>query len=172
MSAQMDRIFGQYGVPLDGAADVHRPPESPTVWTVGELADRPSADEEYIVGEGVLTRGGKLLIYAKSGAGKTTLVDHLGGALATGRPFLGRYAIDRPRRVLLVQGELSVPEMASHAQQLIGAGFGTDNLSTRAAAWWSINLWSARPARRRARCLASVGGGHAGPTHQHLRWPD
>ncbi len=128
MSAQMDRIFGQYGVPLDGAADVHRPPESPTVWTVGELADRPSADEEYIVGEGVLTRGGKLLIYAKSGAGKTTLVDHLGGALATGRPFLGRYAIDRPRRVLVVQGELSVPEMASHAQQLIGAGFGTDNL--------------------------------------------
>jgi AAA domain len=100
----------------------------PTVYTVGALAALPSADELYIIGDGILTVGGKLLLYAKSGAGKTTLLDFLAGPLSTGRPFLGRYPVDRPLRVLVVQGELSLPEMASHAQQLVGAGFDSDNL--------------------------------------------
>lgn len=100
----------------------------PAVWTVGELAELPSAEEEYIVADGILTRGGKLLLYAKSGAGKTTLLDFLAGPLSTGRPFLGRYAIDRPRRVLVIQGELSIPEMSSHAQQLVAAGFDDGRL--------------------------------------------
>ncbi len=102
--------------------------EPPIVWTVGDLAALPSAEEEYIIAEGILTRGGKLLIYAKSGAGKTTLLDFLAGPLSTGRPFLGRYAIDRERRVLVIQGELSIPEMSSHAQQLVAAGFTDDRL--------------------------------------------
>jgi len=100
----------------------------PRVWTVCELAALPSADEEYVIANGILTRGGKMLVYAKSGAGKTTLLDFLAGPLATGKPFLGRFEIDRPRRVLVVQGELSIAEMASHAQQLVGAGFDSDNL--------------------------------------------
>ncbi len=104
------------------------PTTAPTVWTVGQLAELPSAEEEYIVADGILTRGGKLLVYARSGAGKTTLLDFLAGPLATGRPFLGRYTIDRPRRVLIVQGELSIPEMSSHAQQLVAAGFDDDRL--------------------------------------------
>jgi len=100
----------------------------PSVWTVGDLAVLPSAEEDGIVADGILPRGGKALIYAKSGAGKTTLLDFLAGPLATGQPFLGRYAVDRPRRVLVCQGELSIPEMASHAQQLVASGFDSDNL--------------------------------------------
>lgn len=100
----------------------------PSIYTVRELAALPSADEEYIVGDGVLTRGGKLLIVAKSGHGKTTLLHDLAGCLAMGRPWLGRYAIDRPRRVMVVQGELSLPEMASHAQQLMAAGYDAEGL--------------------------------------------
>jgi hypothetical protein len=103
-------------------------PGRPTVWTVRELAEHPSAEEEAIIGDGILTIGGKILIYAKSGAGKTTLLDYVAGPLSTGRPFLGRYSIDRPRRVLVIQGELSVAEMASHAQQLVASGFDSDNL--------------------------------------------
>lgn len=100
----------------------------PTVYTVGNLAELPSADEQYIIGDGILTVGGKLLIYAKSGAGKTTLLDFLAGPLSTGAPFLGRYPVERALRVLVVQGELSLPEMSSHAQQLVGAGFDSDAL--------------------------------------------
>ncbi len=103
-------------------------PDPPLVWTVGALAELPSAEEEYIIADGILTRGGKLLLYAKSGAGKTTLLDFLAGPLATGRPCLDRFPVDRPRRVLVIQGELSQPEMASHAQQLVAAGFGDDRL--------------------------------------------
>lgn len=124
---------------LDAGHDAHElrailadapiePTGLPTVYTVGDLAALPSADEEYVIGGGILTRGGKLLLYGKAGAGKTTLLDFLAGPLATGRPFLGRYAIDRPYRVLVVQGELSLSEMASHAQALVSAGFDDGRL--------------------------------------------
>jgi hypothetical protein len=109
-------------------APLAEPSTAPAVWTVRQLAEMPSAEEEYIVADGILTRGGKMLVYARSGAGKTTLLDFLAGPLATGRPFLGRFGVDRPRRVLIVQGELSIPEMSSHAQQLVAAGFGDDRL--------------------------------------------
>ena len=100
----------------------------PLTYTVAELAAFESADEAYIVGEGILTKGGKLLIHGSSGVGKTTLAHDLAGCLATGRQWLGRYAIDEPHDVLCVQGELSLPEMASHAQQLVSAGYDVDGL--------------------------------------------
>ncbi len=86
----------------------------------------PSASEEYIVDGGVLTRGGKLLLYASPGVGKTTILDYLGASIASGRPFLGRFAVDRPRRVLFVQGELAMPELASHGQGLLESFGETD----------------------------------------------
>ena len=98
------------------------------VWTVRELADMPSAEDEYLVSGGILTRGGKLMLYAGSGAGKTTMLDFLVGPLATGKPFLGKYAVDKPHRVLVIQGELSQSEMSSHAQALVSCGYESDNL--------------------------------------------
>jgi hypothetical protein len=98
------------------------------IYTVSSLAELPSADEQSIVGEGILTRGGKLLIHGASGVGKTTLAHDLGGCLSVGRPWVGRFAVDAPRRVLCVQGELSLPEMSSHAQQLLGAGYDAPGL--------------------------------------------
>ena len=98
------------------------------VWTVRELADMPSAEDEFLVSQGILTRGGKLLLYAGSGAGKTTMLDFLAGPLATGKPFLGKYAVDKPHRVLVIQGELSQSEMSSHAQALVSCGYESDNL--------------------------------------------
>jgi hypothetical protein len=69
-----------------------------------------------------------MLLYAGSGAGKTTLLDFIVGPLSTGKPFLGKYAVNEPRRTLVIQGELSQPEMTSHAQMLVAAGFDSDNL--------------------------------------------
>jgi hypothetical protein len=102
--------------------------EPPTIYSVADLAALPSSDEEAIVGEGILTKGGKLLLHGRSGIGKTTLAHDLGACMAMGRPWLERFAVDRPRRVLCVQGELSLPEMASHAQQLLGSGCEGDGL--------------------------------------------
>jgi len=87
--------------------------------TLAETANMASAAEEYVVGQGVLTKGGKLLVYAAPGVGKTTMLDHLAASLASGSPFLGRFAVDRPRRVLFVQGELAPPELATHGHQLL-----------------------------------------------------
>ena len=98
------------------------------LYTVSELASLPSAAEEYIVADGIMTRGSKLLIYGSAGYGKTTLLHDLVGALVTERPWLGQYAIDRPRTVLVIQGELSLPEMSSHARALVEAGVDTDRL--------------------------------------------
>jgi predicted ATP-dependent serine protease len=88
-------------------------------FTLAETANLTSAAEDYMIGGGILTRGGKLLLYASSGLGKTTLMDHLTASLAAGTPFLGRFAVDRPYRVMFVQGELSEPELASHGQALL-----------------------------------------------------
>ena len=110
-----------------GDADVTEHVEVET-WDVQTLADMPGAEDEFIISSGILTKGGKLLLYAGSGAGKTTLLDFIAGPLATGRSFLGKYAIDRPRKVLIIQGELSRAEMSSHAQQLVAAGYNSPNL--------------------------------------------
>ncbi len=112
-----------------GPRPAQAPPRAlPAAWTVRQLAEMESADEQSIIADGILTRGGKLLVYARSGVGKTTFLDFIAGPLAAGTPFLGQYAVDRPRRVLVVQGELSQAEMASHAQVLVGAGYDSDNL--------------------------------------------
>jgi len=88
-------------------------------YTLEETRNMASAAEEYIVDGGVLTKGGKLLLYAGAGVGKTTFLDYLGASIASGQPFLGRFAVDRARRVLFVQGELARAELASHGQQLL-----------------------------------------------------
>ncbi len=98
----------------------------PGFYTLVETANMASAAEEYIVDQGVLTKGGKLLLYAAPGVGKTTMLDHLGACIASGSPFLGRFAVDQPRQVLFVQGELAAPELASHGQQLLDRFRGTE----------------------------------------------
>jgi energy-coupling factor transporter ATP-binding protein EcfA2 len=112
-------VDGSYGtVSLDeanGSADLWRR----RIFRLRETINLTSAAEDYVIGSGLLTRGGKLLLYAKSGMGKTTLMDHLAAALASGQPFLGRFAVDRPYRVLMVQGEISEPELATHGQDLL-----------------------------------------------------
>jgi hypothetical protein len=95
------------------------------IYRLAELANLKSAAEDALVGGGIMTRGAKLLIHAGAGVGKTTLMDHLIASLASGRPFLGRFRIDRPRRVLCVQAELAESELASHGHALLATFEGT-----------------------------------------------
>jgi uncharacterized protein YfiM (DUF2279 family) len=109
------------------------------IFTLAETANLTSAAEDYVIGGGILTRGGKLLLYASSGLGKTTLMDHLTASLAAGTPFLGRYAVDRPYRVLFVQGELSEPELATHGQALL-EHFGATPAAENLVFWLNTQL--------------------------------
>jgi hypothetical protein len=94
-------------------------PEAPPFITLAETRDLETTDEDYVIADGLLTRGGKLMLYAYAGAGKTTLLDHMAASLASGRPFLGVHHVDRPHKVLYVQGELTQSEIASHGQDLL-----------------------------------------------------
>lgn len=108
--------------------DVERiasPRSARRIYPLADLRHLTSAAEDAAIGGGILTRGGKVLIHAASGVGKTTFVDHLLAALASGRPLLGRFRVDRPRRVLCIQAELAESELASHGQALLGAFEGT-----------------------------------------------
>lgn len=91
----------------------------PPFITLGQTRDLETTDEDYVLGDGLITRGGKLLLYAYAGAGKTTLLDHMAACLASARPFLGVHAVDHPHKVLYVQGELTQSEIASHGQDLL-----------------------------------------------------
>ncbi len=103
-------------VALDGGRDAAA---RRRIYRLSELADLKGAAEDAIIGGGIMTRGAKVLIHASSGAGKTTLMDHLTASLASGKPFLGRFRIDRPRRVLVIQAELAESELASHGHALL-----------------------------------------------------
>lgn len=135
-----DAVAAQYGdePPPDADPPIARPylmldhrPLDPEpgrerrLYRLAELVDLKSAAEDAVIGGGIMTRGAKLLIHAASGAGKTTLLDHLAAALASGQPFLGRFRIDRPRRVLVIQAELAESELASHGHALLSTFDGT-----------------------------------------------
>lgn len=91
----------------------------PRLYTLDETRRMPRAVDEAIIDNGILTIGGKMLVYAGAGHGKTTLLDHLAASLASGEPFLSRFDIDRPRRVLYVQAELTTGELGSHGRDLL-----------------------------------------------------
>jgi AAA domain len=113
-----------------------------------DLAHFPSAAEDGVLGGGLITRGGKLLLTASAGAGKTTFVDHLAGALASGRPFLGKFRVDRPYRVLDISAEMTRPEAASHALALLSL-FESTPAVTNLVFWLETGL-------RLPRCYAEL----------------
>lgn len=66
----------------------------------------PDEDVIYRV-EGLWPAGGRILIAAQHKAGKTTMMGNLIRSLVDGDPFLGRFPVQRARRVVLVDDELN-----------------------------------------------------------------
>lgn len=95
------------------------------LYRLEELAQLTSAAEDYVVDGGIATRKGKVMIVGKSGIGKTTFLFDMLACLGARRPFLGRFAIDRPYRVLVIEPELTESELASHGQRLLRIFAGT-----------------------------------------------
>lgn len=83
------------------------------VQTLAEIMITPPDEAQFLIAEGILPKGGRLLIAGKPKVGKSIFADNLAMSLAAGIPFLGRFAIDsgdtrRPGvRTLLLDRELS-----------------------------------------------------------------
>jgi hypothetical protein len=76
---------------------------------VESLADimlNPPAETTWLI-EGVLPTGGRLLVTGAPKVGKSIWIQNLVLSLATGVPFLRRFKVDHPTRVLLLDRELS-----------------------------------------------------------------
>lgn len=88
------------------------------VQTLGEIAENPPETATFLVEEGILSAGGRLLIAGPPKVGKSLLANHLTLSLAAGIPFLGKFAVDHPTRVLLLDRELSKASLFSRMQAL------------------------------------------------------
>lgn len=81
-----------------------------TQYQVASLADiieTPPDEAHFLVEQGILPQGGRLLIAGKPKVGKSIFVNNLALSLASGIPFLKQFKVDHPTRTLLLDRELS-----------------------------------------------------------------
>jgi archaellum biogenesis ATPase FlaH len=90
-----------------------------------DLLQMQFSQEKYLV-EGLLPAAAIVLLSGDSGAGKSYLLLHLGIALSTGQPFLGRPVERIAGKILYVNGDMSKRE----AQEYLSATISGMELST------------------------------------------
>lgn len=94
-------------------------------WTDTYTTDPPPAEDPVI--EGLLNAGEFMVVGAERGIGKTWLNYNIASVLTTGGALFGRLPVPRPRKVLVLQGELDETQAAIRWQMLHPAGpFDTD----------------------------------------------
>jgi len=98
---------------------LNRRPNEYKVASLAEITASPPEEATFLVDQGILPRAGRLLIAGKPKAGKSILVDNLALSLAAGIPFLGRFPIDHPTRVLLLDRELSKWSLFKRLHELL-----------------------------------------------------
>ena len=93
-----DRNYPEMKLPVDGTDD----------WEVLNVDELLAWEYEStpIIGDDILDQGGLLLAEGATEIGKSYFLLQLAMSLATGEPFLGRWSVDRPLRVLLLQAEI------------------------------------------------------------------
>lgn len=95
------------------------------VQTLAEISETPPDEAQFLVDQGILPKGGRLLIAGKPKVGKSIFVDNLALSLASGIPFLGRFPVTsgdphRPGvRTLLLDRELSKWSLYKRMHQLM-----------------------------------------------------
>lgn len=82
------------------------------VMSLAEIIANPPEEAEFLIEQGILSVGGRLLIAGKPKVGKSLFVNNLALSLASGLPFLrgGQFkgfAVDHPTRTMLLDRELS-----------------------------------------------------------------
>ena len=94
------------------------------VLSLGEIIANPPEDTEFIIEDGILSRGGRLLIAGKPKVGKSILVNNLALSLSSGKRFLSAgsfkgFTVESPTRTLLLDRELSKNSLLKRLQGLI-----------------------------------------------------
>lgn len=82
------------------------------VMSLAEIIQSPPEEAEFLIADGVLSKGGRLLVAGKPKVGKSLFINNLALSLASGLPFLKQgqsqgFAVDHPTRTLLLDRELS-----------------------------------------------------------------
>jgi hypothetical protein len=98
---------------------LNKRPNEYKVASLAEITASPPEEAVFLIDQGILPRSGRLLIAGKAKVGKSLLVDNLALSLAAGIPFLGRFPVDHPTRVLLLDRELSKWSLFKRLHDLI-----------------------------------------------------
>lgn len=116
-----------------------RPAKGVETITLGHLLDHEFAPREPLVGSW-LRQGESAMLWAAPGTGKTLLTLTLAVMVAGGGSVLG-WTAPKPRKVLLVDGEMSAEDLQDRARLLIATVEGIDreaaaaNLHIMSRAW-------------------------------------
>lgn len=94
------------------------------VQTFAQIRESPPEEVEFLVEQGILSVGGRLLIAGKPKVGKSLFLNNLILSLASGKRFLAGgssqgFAVDHPTRTLLLDRELSKRSLFNRLDQLI-----------------------------------------------------
>lgn len=91
---------------LDAEEHSEQRAEPPRPVTLADLLDEPEEPVLYRV-QDVWPLNGRVVLAAQNKSGKTTMVGNAIRSLVDGDAFLGRYAVDRAQRVVLLDNEMS-----------------------------------------------------------------
>lgn len=93
------------------------------VKSLREIRQEPPPEAQFIVGHGILPKGGRLLVSGAPKVGKSIFVENLCLSIAAGIPFLGQpeFTIDQTKqhRVLLLDREVSERSLFDRLNMLI-----------------------------------------------------
>ena len=112
------------------------PDEFPAL-TLADLQDyQPNPERDHIAGNGWLRRGAMTLFIGATGIGKSVAIEQACISVAAGLPIFGCIAVDRPRKVVLLQAENDEETMKRDALAIVAgiqadANTVTRNLTTR-----------------------------------------
>lgn len=103
-----------------GAVPTPPPEPVPSVWfrPISELLAMPEVEPDWMVND-LFTVASNGWVAAEPKVGKSWVVLELAYALSTGMPFLGRFAVKQPRRVLYVQEEDSLLRVLRRLKKII-----------------------------------------------------
>ena len=87
------------------------------VYALGDFLDL-DVETDPVIAEGILDLDGMLLIAGPTEVGKSYFVLQLALELASGAPFLGRWTVERPFKVLLVQAEIGRQRFQTRLRKL------------------------------------------------------